>query len=154
MRIKRRARGRAFSLVELLVAVALLSISMAAVTTLWGLARRVTERSRDTAEYYAVARRELERARAVQYVGLFFNGATTGGVVAPVTTTYNQDADAPTVAKPAVYEAVSTFTRRQTSAEDPQRQLGVQVIDVYLLPRAVGDTPVYSTSTFFAIGGV
>jgi prepilin-type N-terminal cleavage/methylation domain-containing protein len=154
----KRCRSTGFTLVEILVSVVLLSVSLMAMMTLWSVSRKITERSRDGSEYYAVARREAEKTR--RYRGVFLNSAytstnpATSGVSPATTTPYNQDAQAPTVAKPAVYQAISTFTRKQTGSEDAERQLGVQVIDVYLLPRTTGDVPIYSTSMFFSVGGV
>jgi hypothetical protein len=45
----------------------MLSLSVAAMATLWSLSRKVTERSRDTAEYFAIARQEAERDKAAAY---------------------------------------------------------------------------------------
>jgi type II secretory pathway pseudopilin PulG len=149
----RRKRRRGSTLTEILVAMALLSGSVAPAMMLWRVSRSITEGSRDLAEYYAVGRREAERTRGYRYEQIFFNTAYAGGVCPPITTRYNQDADTPTAGRPALYEAVSTFYRRQTGSEDEQRQLGIQIIDIYRLPRTGGDRPVYSTSMFFTVGG-
>ncbi len=151
--VYRRKRRRGVTQVELLVATMLLSGSLVPTMMLWRMSRSITEVSRNLAEYYAVARREVERTRVYRYEELFFHTAYAGGVCPPITTRYNQDADIPTAARPALYEAVSTFYRRQTGSEDEQRQLGIQIIDVYRLPRSGGDWPVYSTSLFFTVGG-
>ena len=151
--VYRRKRRRGVTQVEILVATMLLSGSLVPTMMLWRMSRSITEVSRNLAEYYAVARREVERTRVYRYEDLFFNTAYVGGVCAPTTTQYNQDGDTPTAAKPALYEVVSTFYRRQTGSEDERRQLGIQIIDLYRLPRTRGDTAVYSTSMFFTVGG-
>lgn len=150
----RNAGYRGFTLTEILVATFLLNVSIAGSVTLWKASVRMTEGSRDRAEFYAIARQEAERAHACRYNDLFFNVACPGGVAPAATTGYSQDGTASTATKPALYEAVSTFHRRQTGAEDEQRQLGVQIIEIYRLPHAPADKPLYSTAMFFTVGGV
>jgi prepilin-type N-terminal cleavage/methylation domain-containing protein len=166
---RRGRRGRAgLTLIELLVAILILSFSTAAMVTLWSISRKITEHARDTAEYYAIARQEMEKMRTSSVINSnayydpfrprFFNSAYSGnpqiGVSSATTTNYNQDGATPTVSKPAVYQAVSTFDRQPTGSEDAERQLGIQVIKIYVLPRVAGDTPVYTTTMLYTVGGI
>jgi type II secretory pathway pseudopilin PulG len=145
---------RGFTLTEILVATFLLNVSIAGSVTLWKASVRLTEGSRDVAEFYAIARQEAERTRVCRYNDLFFNVAYLGGVAPAITTGYGGDGTASGAAKPALYEAVSSFHRRQTGVEDEQRQLGIQIIEIYRLPHAPADKPLYSTAMFFTVGGV
>src|SRR5438552_578480 len=76
VRLKQRER-QAFTLIEILISVLLLSLSLAAMASLWGFSRKITERSRDTAEYFAIARQEIERDKLTGFQGLF---TATGNV--------------------------------------------------------------------------
>lgn len=160
----RRRPLRGFTLIEILVAVALLALSTAAIVTLWSVARRITERSRDAGEAIAVARQEAERDKAALFNGVFIKG--TGAFTAnnPKRTDYDQygtalatnlAANAAPTAN-SVYRAVSTYTRTATGSEtDPNRMLGIQRIDVYdRSGNGFSNTAVYSTAIFFTAAGV
>jgi type II secretory pathway pseudopilin PulG len=162
----RRVRRGAFSLVELLVAVLLLSISVAAITTLWNFSRKVTERSRDWAEYYVVARQEAERGKNTLFKQLFIS---SGNIYSsgnnPHRTDYDQKglllatnlAAGAAVTANAYYRVVSTYSLVATGAEtDNTRKLGVQKIQVYRKSTATAfeGTPIYQTCVFYSSPGV
>ncbi|MGC4047854.1 MAG: prepilin-type N-terminal cleavage/methylation domain-containing protein [Armatimonas sp.] len=155
---------RGFTLIETLVAALLLSLSIAAMVTLWGLGRRLTEQSRDMAEHIAVARQEAERDKALLYNGVFIN--STGNYTAhnPQRTDYtatgqvlatNLAANAAATTG-AYYRAVSTYTIVTTGSEtDPKRKLGIQIIQVF--PKSgsgFSATASYQTTVFYTSAGV
>lgn len=176
-----RARGRigpggasrfaraAFTLTEILVATFLLSGSLIALTTIWSLSRRVTETSRDTAEYYAIARQEIERDRALGFDAIF--NSPTFSYATPRYTDYDETgkpANEPP-RTPARYRAKSQYylvrtgngPQRQSDVDDPQRRLGIQIIKIYPILRNGGEVsvneaepPRYQTTMLFALTGV
>ncbi len=158
-------RQRGFTLVEILISVLLLSGSLAAMMTLWSVSRRITERSRDTAEYYAVARQEAERDRAIGFYSVF-NSTTNPYFVhnadgtitsTPRYTDYDQNGKvaAQTPATTPYYRARSTYSLEATSGEEQLKRLGVQVIEVFTITNGtVGTTPIYRTTMFFTVVGV
>jgi Tfp pilus assembly protein PilV len=176
------ARGRTgrrggFTLIEILVAVLLLSGSLVAMMALWSVSRRMTERSRDTAEYYAIARQEAERDRALGFNGIFnapgfANNSTRYTDYDPAGTplaTVTSFAAAPTAGAyyraRSAYSLVITGSTAANSPEslDPAKRLGVQVIEVFPITGHAGNPPtgtaversaIYQTTLFFAQGGV
>jgi type II secretory pathway pseudopilin PulG len=166
-----RSRTGAFTLTEILVAAMLLAGSLVAVMTLWSVSRRITERTRSTAEAYDVARQEAERYRAFQFNGIF--NSTTFVAGTPRYTDYDETGarlamvaskDSPVTISPnrAYYRTESAFYLEPTSADDPLQRIGVQVIRVYPItysngegrPPARDDTDVYHTMQFLSIAGV
>ncbi|MES2461581.1 MAG: type II secretion system protein [Armatimonadota bacterium] len=158
----RHRRARAFSLIEVLVAVMLLAISTASLIRLWGLSRTLTERNRDWSEYYSVARQEIERDKSQQFKALYI---TTGTAVASRTSDYDEKgallatnlATGAAATTNAYYRAVSTYTLVTTGSEtDATRRLGVQTVRVY---RKIGTTldtatVVYQVTDFYSAAGV
>lgn len=162
----RRARSGGFSLIELLISILLLSITVAAITTLWNFSRRVTERSRDWAEYYVVARQEAERSKGTLFKSLFI---ATGNIYSsgnnPLRVDYDQrgyllatnlaSGAAPTAN--AYYRVISTYSLVATGAEtENTRKLGIQKIQVYrkISDSAFEQTPVYETCVYYSSPGV
>lgn len=161
-----------FTLTEILAAAVLLSLSLVAMTTLWSFSRRITEGSRNTAERYAVARREVERDRALGFNSIF-NVAppivflTSDGTYqsSPHETDYDEQARTQSEAanssswKP-YYRARSTYYLRPTSGEnDPLKWLGIQVVEVFPYiedgtTRTPASTPSYTTTAFYTVAGL
>jgi len=183
IRLRKRQRSFAgFTLTEILVAVVLLSLSLAAMVMLWSLSRRVTENSRSAAEYYAVARQDMERGRRLGFTGLFdADGVPTGAY--STFTDYDergmfQNAAASFDAEPAtntMYRVQSTYdlasVEKVRPGETPNvlQSVGVQTIRVYKINSARGEAapaapqagargfgrePVYQTAACFAITGI
>lgn len=163
IRDKRRSRRRvrATSLIEILIAVVLLAFSVAAMVTLWGVSRRITERSRDTAEYFVVARQEIERDKASKFMALFIDA----GVTATRWTDYDQQgtplatglaANSAATAN-AYYRAKSAYTLAATGSETGDKQLGVQKVEIFIKNGATTfdtSTVVYQTAAFYTKPGV
>lgn len=172
-RITKREAPRGFTLIEILVAVLLLTFSLSAIMSLWSVSRRVTERSRDTAEYYAIARQEAELYRAARFGGIF--NSTVFSYTTPRYTDYDQNGNP--VSTPGVitalnsactasayYRVRSTFSLVQTGTEtNGLDKLGIHVIEVFpitghtgtpLTGTTVATTAIYRTSLFFAFVGV
>ncbi len=171
MRVVRKTRPQGFTLVEILVAALLLSGSLIVIMKLWSVSRSITEGSRNTAEYYTIARQETERARTSSdkqfltsatattigprtgFAFIFQNSSAT--YTLPLTVTTNYDQNGLPVSSGGYYQAVSEYRRIMTGTEaDPNKQLGVQKVDIYVLPRATGDKQVYETSMFFTEVGL
>jgi prepilin-type N-terminal cleavage/methylation domain-containing protein len=152
-RPNRPGRNGGFTLIELLVAVLLLSITMSAIVTLWSVSRKITERSRDTAEYYAIARQELERDRFAGFDGV-------PAVTTVKTTDYDQNGSVvATGSVTAFYRAISTTRLVATSpiagVDEPKgKQLGVQEIAIYTMSNGTAGPVVYQTTMFFTSAGV
>lgn len=168
---RHKQRRNSFTLIEILVAVVLLSTSLAAVMTLWSVSRRITERSRDTGEYYAIARQEVERERGNSFSYLFI--LPTAYLSRPWVTDYGQSAesltfgvnmafDAPATSG-AQYRARSTFYLVSTDSTLPiiesRRRLGVQVIEVFDVDKVLSSFPndpptLYRTTVFFTLDDI
>jgi prepilin-type N-terminal cleavage/methylation domain-containing protein len=155
MSLRQSAKRRGgFTLVEILVAVLLLSGSLVAIMQLWSVSRSITERSRDTAEYYAIARQELERDRVNGFDGV------TAVLSTPRTTDYDQNgAVVATGSTTAFYRAISTYSLVSTSPtsgvpEPVGKQLGVQVVVIYTMNNGTVGPEVYRTTMFFTSAGV
>jgi len=159
-------RRRATSIVEVLVAAALLAVSMAAATVIWSVSRNISARSRDTAEYYAIARQEVERDKFLLFKPIFVTPGTrlanvsfrtdyteTGGFVANGMASGAAPSSATTF-----YRAQSTYSLVATGNETiPTRKLGIQKIQVFR--RVIGansfeGTPIYETAVFYTAPGV
>lgn len=174
----RRLKG-GFTLIEILVATLLLSGSLVLIFKLWSVSRSITERSRDTAEYYAIARQEAERGRVSpasvspartgfnyyfnngtfgsaefwQYVDYDFNGAPL--MTTPGYATSENAARTATLTSGTQYRAVSHFKRDTSTASVAYYQLGIQEILVFSVNgTTVGTTPSYQTAMFFTVGAV
>jgi prepilin-type N-terminal cleavage/methylation domain-containing protein len=61
---------RGLTLVELLAAMAILGVSLAALISLWSFGFNVTKDSQDTAVAYSIARREIEQVRNIGFSSL------------------------------------------------------------------------------------
>lgn len=160
------SRRSAFTLIEVLVAVILLTLMMLAITRLYALSRSVTERSRDWAEYYAITRQEAERSKATTFNGLFIAaGNVYSSANNPLRTDYDERGNllatnlaanaSPT--NGAYYRAVSTYALVSTGTETlAARKLGVQVIQVYRKSTATAfeGSPVFQTTVFHTAPGV
>jgi prepilin-type N-terminal cleavage/methylation domain-containing protein len=166
--------SQGFTLIEILVAVLLLSISLAAIVSLWSVSRKITERSRDGGEYYAVARQEVERDKASQFKILYITENRSGTVRitdysetgAPLATNGINDLGIPVVAAltltaaptaTAYYRAVSTYSLVSTGSDVvTTRRLGIQKVEVYRRSGTNFDTasPVYETTDFYSAAGV
>jgi type II secretory pathway pseudopilin PulG len=155
---------RGFTLIETLVGALLLSLSIAAMVSIWGLGRRLTEQSRDMAEHIAVARQEAERDKAALFSGVFI--VSTGNFTAnnPKRSDYSATGqllatNLGSTATPtggAFYRAVSTYSLVTTGSEtDVKRRLGIQIIEVF--PRSgtgFATTASYRTTVFYTSAGV
>lgn len=130
----------AFTLVEVLVAATLLAGSLVAAVTLWGLSRGITERSRQTAEYYIIGCQETERYRSAGFDAIF--NSTTVPLDTPRYADYDQNgawlaavsslnSSVTTSPRRAFYRAESVFSLDPTTAADPLQRLGVQAIRVF-----------------------
>lgn len=157
MRSPQTRRGRsAFTLIEILVATLLLGLSLIAIVKLWGVSRSITETSRNTAEYYTVARKEIE------------SGKDSGGfnalfIPSPITLQpgyYDQTGTllgrSDTPISGAYYKATSTFSLVATSGEtDAKKKLGVHRVQIYVVNNGtVGGTVVFDTTMFYCAGGI
>jgi len=169
-RSRRRSNGsNGITLVEILVGALLLSMSVAALTQLWGVSRRTTERSRDAAEVYVVARQEAERDKAILFKYLFVASGNVTGMTRR--TDYTEKGEvlatglaanaAPTdlAGPPAVktfYRAESVYSLVATGTETlNNHKLGVQKIRVYRRDGAgFVVTAVYETTVFYTAPGV
>ncbi len=161
--LKRRYRNaRAFTLIEVLVAVLLLTFTMVAITRLWSVSRSITERSRDWGEYYAVTRQEVERDKASQFKILYITENRGGtdrvsdysekGILLATGLTLGA---APTA--DAYYRAVSSYALVATGSDtDATRKLGVQVVRVYRKSGTTFDTAtvMYQATDFYSVAGV
>lgn len=178
----RRRSHRGFTLTEILVAVLLLSGSLTAIFKLWSVSRNITEHSRDTAEYYAIARQEAEKDRLTGFKSIFnpanstYGTWTTSGTPPNTTlvftgkprfTDYDQNGNALATVTSltaaatlgAYYRAVSTYSLMSGSTAfgspeyvDSAKRLGVQKIQVYAISNVTKS--VYDTSLFFTQWGV
>jgi prepilin-type N-terminal cleavage/methylation domain-containing protein len=160
---RRRTRtSRGFSLIEVLIAVLLLSMSMAAIVRLWSISRSVTERSRDWGEYYAVARQEVERDKSYQFKVLYITESRNG---TSRISDYDESgrlltiglaaATAPTTG--AYYRAYSTYSLVSTGFDtEDTRKLGIQVVKIYRKNGTVFDTgtAIYQTTAFYSVAGI
>jgi prepilin-type N-terminal cleavage/methylation domain-containing protein len=156
-------RRAGFSLIEVLVSVLLLSLCLVAMTSLYGVSRKITERSRDTGEYYAVARQEAERLRSAGYTAIFDQGIPSGGSY----TYYNPNTGATTylpqyydvtgahlgtsAGTTGYYKVTSTFSVIIVTGELQSQKVGVHQISVALV--SAPGTPVYTTTIFFSPAG-
>ncbi|MES2461707.1 MAG: type II secretion system protein [Armatimonadota bacterium] len=160
---RRPAAG--FTLIEVLIAVVLLSLSLAAMVTLWSVSRRITERSRDSAEYYAIARQEAERFRVLGYQSVFNESRTSTAApytyINPATSANTWPAQyydekgvwlGTTAVVGTYYRVTSTFSYSGTAGGTGIQRVGVQKIEVYTVANAV--TPVYDTRMLFTAGGI
>jgi prepilin-type N-terminal cleavage/methylation domain-containing protein len=159
----RRAGG--FTLIEVLISVLLLSVCLMAMMQLWSISRKITERSRDTAEYYAVSRQEIERYRAIGFNNIFNQGLNSAS---PSYLYYNlssQTSVAPVhyyaangailgSSAGAYYAVTSTFSVAATDAESGTKRLGVQKVAVYLATDTGFTNPLFSTTIYFTAAGV
>jgi prepilin-type N-terminal cleavage/methylation domain-containing protein len=178
MRRSRKRRG-GFTLIEILVATVLLSGSLVAIVKLWSVSRSITEQSRNVAEYYVIARQEVEKVRVPgvsRFDGNGFNSAASLVRLSDYDQNGNLLSEAVTslLATPtplAYYRVRSTFTLVSTnSSPEPEgKRLGVQKVEVFVItghtgfPRtgttiegasATPPKPAYETATFFAAAGV
>jgi prepilin-type N-terminal cleavage/methylation domain-containing protein len=154
----RRRWVAGFTLIEILVATVLLAGSLAAMMTLWSVSRRITERSRDTAEYYAIARIELERFRTRSSTSSAFDVLVS--TTWPKSQDYDQNGTPVTSGSTsAFYRATSTYSLVSTSptsgvAEPAGKQLGVLTVVVYTMSNGSQGPEVYRTAGFFTSAGV
>lgn len=143
-------RQAGFTLVEILVATVLLSMTLAATMALWSVSRGITERSREAAEYYTIAQHEVEASRA-------------GFSIIPVVVSdYTQDGGrhavpggfgAPLTPIDVAYRVKSTYSLVSTEATpfDPTKWLGVQIVELYpVTGTVVAAEPVHRTTAFFS----
>lgn len=161
------------TLIEVLVAALLLILSVIAIAQMWKLSRHLTENSRNWAEYYAVARQEVERDKEPQsrtIAGTQFQGQfvylfnSPGPPSNPLWTDYTQNgvvlatnlASGAAATAGAYYRAKSVYTLVTTGSEtEATRKLGIQQISVYQINgTTVGTTPVYQTTIFYTAPGV
>lgn len=165
-RRQKRSNCRAFTLIEVLIAVMLLSFTLAAMVRLWSIARELTERTRYTAEYYFVGRQEAERFRIIGYATIFnqplatasspytYFNPSTGATVWP-TQYYDENGNLLTSSTGAFYSVVSKFSLIPlpvVAAPPPLQQLGVQQIDVYAV--AAPTVGLFETFQLFSAGGI
>lgn len=157
MRRKNTAR-RGFSLIEVMVAAALLGLSIASITVIWGLSRRTTEQMRDAAEYYAISRQEVEREKGVSFQNQYVSSSGKFLSVNPNRSDYdasgkllatNLSGSAAATAG-SYYRAVSTFYLVTTGNEQDARKLGVQKVQILALgSNGYANAPVvYETTSF------
>jgi len=181
---KRSRRTTGFTLIEILVSVLILSLSVAAMATLWSLSRNITERSRDTAEYATIGRQEIERDKAIGFTTLFSSGASAPAIRytdydqngLPLATNYQyQTPPYPTTAtmtvnggltltstattspRLAYYRSVVTYSLVPTGSETGDKRLGVAVVQVYKDNGTTTfdtSTVVYQTVAFYTKPGV